>query len=111
MKMFSKIDLVKAYNQIPVAAEDVHRTAIIKPFGKFECLRMLFGLRNAAQAFQRFIDQTLWQLSGVYIYLDDIPIASLDEITHLAQVEEVLRHLEAAQLTINSKKCFSGLSH
>jgi len=39
--VLSKIDLVKGY------------PAIITPFGLFEYLFMGFGLRNAAQTFQR----------------------------------------------------------
>jgi hypothetical protein len=36
--MFSKIDLVKGYYQILVAAADIPKTAIITPFGLFEYL-------------------------------------------------------------------------
>jgi hypothetical protein len=40
--MFSKIDLRKGYYQIPVAAEDVAKTAVITPFGLFKFLRTPF---------------------------------------------------------------------
>ena len=56
MSVFSKIDLVRGYHHIPVTAENIPKTGIITPFGLYEFLRMPFGLKNAAQAFQRLMD-------------------------------------------------------
>ena len=42
-KVFSKLDLCKGCYQVPVAFQDVPKTAVITPFGLYKFLRMPLG--------------------------------------------------------------------
>ena len=68
---------------------------------------MPFGLRNAGQTFQRFMDQVLRGLHFCFVYVDDILIASSSEEEHLRQV---FQRLSEYGIRINPAKCLFGVS-
>ena len=107
-KVFSKIDLLKGYHQIPVALEDVPKTAVITPFGLYIFPRTPFGLKNAGQDFQRLMDTILGDLPRVFVYIDDILVASESLEQHLEDLDQVFQILAANGMVVQRPKCILG---
>ncbi|KAL0821494.1 hypothetical protein ABMA28_004959 [Loxostege sticticalis] len=70
---------------------------------------MGFGLRNAAQTFQRFVDEVLHGLeSFAYGYVDDILVFSPSISRHKDDLRKVLDRLKQYGVLINTTKCRWG---
>jgi hypothetical protein len=104
-KIFTKLDLSKGYYQVPMNEGDIPKTAIITPFGLYEFLFMPFGLKNAAQTFQRLMDSLFRIIPFIFIYLDDILIFSPSHSQHLSHLHTVFSILAENVLHINPAKC------
>ena len=102
----TKLDLSKGYYQILMDESNVQKTAFSTPFGKYEYVRIPFGLRNAPTHFQRSMDIVLSQLflcSSAYI--DDVIIFSKTFADHLVDIDNILYALSSHGFTIKPSKC------
>ena len=75
---YSTIDLSKGYWQIPVAEEDMHKTAFVTPDGCCEFLRMPFGMKNSGAMLVRGMKKLLQDMDNVECYIDDLIVYTKD---------------------------------
>ena len=71
---------------------------------------MPFGLRNAAQTFQRFINDILRGLTFCYTYIDDVLIASTNKEEHKQHLHLVFQRFKEYGVIINPSKCELGVT-
>ena len=83
----------------------MQKTAVITPFGLWEFLRMPIGLKNAGQTFERFMDDILAAIPHLFIYLDDVLVASPTVPEHKKDLQRVMERLRQHRLVINEEKC------
>ena len=107
--VLSKIDLTSGFHQIPIEPQSRHLTTFLSPKGKFQFIRMPFGLKNAPSHFQRTMERVLEPVADcAAVYIDDIVIFSnswKDHMNHLARVFTCFRE---AHLTAKLSKCSFG---
>lgn len=112
----SKIDLKDAFWQIPLSLDSRPKTAFSVPgHGLFQFTRLPFGLHNAPQCLQRLMNAIFGSSDyNVFVYLDDLIIASQTFDDHIESLKYVFDRLSFANLTINIEKsefCCSSMAY
>ena len=103
--VFSSLDLLKSYHQVPVAEKDMEKTALLTPLGSFAFKRAAMDLRNSGAVSQRFMDDVTRGLDFMYVYIDDVLVFSRSTREYLEHLTQLLECLQFYGLVINEDKC------
>ncbi|GFW23371.1 retrovirus-related Pol polyprotein from transposon 297 [Trichonephila clavipes] len=104
-RIFSKINIFKAFHQIPIAECDIPKTAVTTPWGLYEYTHLCFGLVNAPQTFMRFMHEVLRGLLFCFVYLDDILCYSENAEEHRSHLRTIFQRLSSYGLKLNISRC------
>ena len=83
---FTTLDLQAGYHHIPLDKPSISKTAFNSSFGKFEYVKVPFGLAQAPAYFQELMTGILKDFSFAIAYLDDIIIFSKTPQEHLSHI-------------------------
>ncbi len=105
--VFTSLDLLSGFFQIPLDEESREITAFSTHNGHYEWLRTPLGLRNAPLTFQRMVNHLFSGIigDGLFVYLDDLIVVSPDTDSHFEKLKLVLDRLHDAKLKLNLQKC------
>ena len=102
---FSTLDLQAGYHHIPLEKSSIPKTAFNLPFGKYEYIKVPFGLAHAPAYLQELMTGILKDFNFAIAYLDDIIIFSRTVAEHLFHIKQVFEKLQAAKLSMKLRKC------
>ena len=106
---YSSMDLLSGYYQARILDEDVPKTSFTTDKGHYQWRVLPMGLSNAPSTFQRLMNWVFQPYIGkfVFVYLDDILVASRNPEEHLHHLELVLQKLAEHDLFVKPTKCKS----
>ncbi|KAK2706792.1 hypothetical protein QYM36_014732 [Artemia franciscana] len=104
---FSKLDATSGYLMLALTEKSSLVTTFNTPFGRYKYKRMSFGLICAQDEFQRKMEETLGNLKGLGVIVDDILISGKDE-EHDENLRKVLEKAREVGVRFNPEKCIFG---
>ena len=104
-KIITKLDLKSGYNQLVIEPESRYITTFCTHVGMFRYKRLSLGINAASEIFQREISKLICGAQGAINFSDDIIVHGSTQEQHDARLNDVLRRLSGAGLTLNAAKC------
>ena len=102
---FMTLDLRAGYHHIPLDKPSIPKTAFNSPFGKYEYVKVPFGLAQAPAYFQELMTGILEAFNFAIAYLDDIIIFSKTPQEHPLHIRMVFKKLKSANLSMKKSRC------
>ncbi|KAI4897681.1 hypothetical protein NFI96_029695 [Prochilodus magdalenae] len=109
-KTFSVLDAKDGYWQIQLDEASSYLTTFWTPLGRYRWLRMPFGIKPAAEEYQRRQHEVLQGLKGVAVIADDILVYGCGDTNEVAMMDHdinltaLLQRARAVNLKLNKRK-------
>jgi len=105
-KYYIKFDIDTAFQAIPIAEKDRHKTAFLTSFGLYEMCVMTFGFKNAPAYFQRLMDSILSPVRHFCrAFFDDGVVWADSREELVTRFKQVLTIMRSNGLRLKLKKC------
>jgi len=100
------IDLNMGYYSMPLSDKAKKLCVISLPWGLYQYNMLPMGIKPATNIFQQRMSAIFFEMPVVVIYMDDTIVFGYADLgSHLVDVTEVLRRLQAAGFQVNPDKC------
>lgn len=106
-RIFSTLDLLSGYWQIPLDNEEQHRSTFVTRDCLYEWKRLSVGLTSAPACFSCIMERVRrgfhWKI--LLLYLKDMIVFSNEFSSHIQRLGDVFQWLRAAGLELKPGKC------
>ncbi|KAL0252144.1 hypothetical protein GEMRC1_001356 [Eukaryota sp. GEM-RC1] len=99
------VDLPKAFWQLKIAEEDVDKTTVSIPGMSISFKRACFGLKNVPAIFQNIM-MDIFNIEGVFIYIDNIIIIGNTFEEYMDRLRQVLDCARRFRVRFGLRKCY-----
>ncbi len=104
MKFFTVIDALKGYQQVRLDEESSALTTVSTSFGRFQYLRLPFGVTHAGDDYARRVSDIFDNLPNSRRVIEDILVFSKTYEEHVQLVETLFERAAANNVAINTEK-------
>ena len=104
-KFYTILDCTSAFHQISLDPDSQKLLTFLAPTGQYCWTRMPYGLKSAPEVWTSVLTNLLKDIPKVFVFYDDILIATNDETEHNHTLNRVFDVLLKNGITLNYEKC------
>ncbi len=108
--VITELDLKEGYHQIVLEDQSREVTTFATHRGNYRYKRLIYGVANAPEDFQRVIQEMIADINGAYNISDNTIIVGRNQQEHDARLQAVLSRFTMRGVKLNKTKCKFGLS-
>lgn len=104
-RIFSKLDARSGFWMVEIDDESADLCTFGTPFGRYQYLRLPYGISSASEIFHAKVRQLLEDLEGVDSFIDDVIVWGRTVEEHDSRLRSLLDRAREIGLRFNREKC------